>query len=326
MMKYIDMHCDTLMPFAENKLYNIHRNNMMIDFEKLLAGGNRAQFFAMFMLQANHWERHPEQRVLSDWEYLQMLSKGFYDNINANSDIIAFAGNYEDMVKNDAAGKMSAFLTIEDGRPIMGDMTNLTTVYDMGVRLISLTWNFANCFGYPNSRDPEVMAKGLTDFGKEALGVMNDMGIIIDVSHLSDGGFYDVAKISKKPFVASHSNCRALTNHTRNLTDDMIKILGETGSVSGINFGSSFIAPDGTDGVSRVDYMVKHIQHFINVGGSDCVGVGTDFDGIGGEMEIDNASKMQLLFDGLKKAGLTEEQIEKVAYKNVERVIKESMK
>lgn len=324
-MKYFDMHCDTLMPFAHGKPFNIHRNNLMVDFEKLKAGECTAQFFAMYLPSERSWERLG-LTPMSDWEYLKTLSRGFYDNINANSDMIAFAGNADDWRRNEAEGKMSAFLTIEDGRSVEGDMTNLTTFYDMGVRLISLTWNFENCFGFPNSKDPEIMGKGLKEFGIEALGVMNDMGIIIDVSHLSDGGFYDVAKYSKKPFVASHSNCRAITNHTRNLTDDMIKILGDTGSVSGINFGGDFIAPTGAEPISKVEYMVQHITHFANKGGIDCVAVGTDFDGIRGEMEIDNASKMQLLFDGLKKAGFSDDAIEKVAYKNVLRVVEASMK
>ncbi len=324
-MKYIDMHCDTLMPFAYGKPYNIHRNNMMVDFEKLKAGGASAQFFAMFLPSPSSWERMGIS-PMSDWEYLKTLSSAFYANLDANSDMIAFAGNAGDLSQNERDGKMSAFLTIEDGRAVDGDMTNLTTFYDMGVRLISLTWNFENCFGYPNSKDPEIMEKGLKPFGIDALGVMNDLGIIIDVSHLSDGGFYDVAKYSKKPFVASHSNCRAITGHTRNLTDDMIKILGDTGSVSGINFGADFIAPDGTPVFSSVENMIAHIRHFIDKGGIDCVGIGTDFDGIRGGMEIDNASKMQLLFDGLEKAGLSDDEIEKVAYKNVLRVIEESMK
>lgn len=324
-MKYIDMHCDTLMPFADGVPYNIHRNNMMVDFEKLKAGDCSAQFFAMFLPAPRHWEREGKTPI-PDWEYLKMLSAGFYANINANSDMIAFAGNADDWHENEKAGKMSAFLTIEDGRAVGGDMTNLTTFYDMGVRLISLTWNFENCFGYPNSKDPDIMSRGLKPFGIEAMPVMNDFGIIIDVSHLSDGGFYDVAKYSKKPFVASHSNCRAITGHTRNLTDDMIKVLADTGSVSGINFGPDFITPDGEKLICSVENIITHIRHFVDVGGIDCVGIGTDFDGVRGEMEIDNASKMDLLFTGLEKAGFTDDQIEKIAFKNVARVIEESMK
>jgi len=324
-MKYIDMHCDTLMPFADGVPYNIHRSSGMVDFEKLKAGGCTAQFFAMFLPGPHHWVR-VNRPPMADWDYIKTLCAGFYSNLRACSDQIAFAGSWEDWRRNEAAGKMSAFLTIEDGRPVGGDMTNLTTFYDLGVRLISLTWNTENCFGYPNSKDPEIMGRGLKDFGLEALGVMNDLGIVIDVSHLSDGGFYDVAKYSKKPFVASHSNCRAVTGHVRNLTDDMIRLLGDTGSVSGVNFAPDFCTPDGNREYGSVEDLVRHITHFVRVGGVDCVGVGTDFDGYLGKNEITDASRMQLLFDALHKAGFTDGQIEKIAYKNVARVIRESMK
>lgn len=324
-MKYIDMHCDTLMPFADGVPYNIHRNDRMIDFEKLKAGECTAQFFAMFVPGPRHWVR-VNRPPMTDWDYIKTLCAGFYSNLKVCSRLIAFAGNAEDWKRNEAEGKMSAFLTIEDGRPVGGEMSNLITFYDMGVRLISLTWNTENCFGYPNSQDPEIMGKGLKSFGIEAIAVMNDLGIVIDVSHLSDGGFYDVAKYSQKPFVASHSNCRAITDHARNLTDDMIRIIGDTGSVSGINFAPDFISKDGNRDYGCVEDLICHIRHFVQVGGIDCVGIGTDFDGYLGKNEICDASQMSLLFNGLHKAGFSDDQIEKIAYKNVARVIEASMR
>lgn len=137
-------------------------------------------------------------------------------------------------------------LTVEDGRMVNGSFDRLEQLAKTGVRAIALTWNFENCFGAPNSRDPKIMSKGLSAFGKEAIEAMNELGILVDVSHLSDGGFYDVAKISKKPFVATHSDCRALAAHPRNLTDDMIRLLAQKGGVSGINFAPAFL--DDTQG------------------------------------------------------------------------------
>lgn len=324
-MKFIDFHCDTLMPFAFGEPFSISENNKHLDIKRMKKGGALAQFFAMFLIPDGSWERRNLQKV-EEWEYIRILSEGFRRDIEENKDIIAFAGNYDDLKANEAAGKMSAFLTIEDGRLIEGNMDNLKKVYDMGVRLISLTWNFPNCFGYPNSKDAEVMGKGLTPFGIEAIQVMNDMGMIIDVSHLSDGGFMDVAKYSKVPFVASHSNCRALSPHQRNLTDDMIKILGEKGGFAGINFGPEFLSEDVTCKDSKVEFMSKHILRMKNIGGIEVVGLGSDFDGVGGNMEIDSVDKMHLLFDQMKKDGFSEDEIEKVAYKNAERIIKASMK
>lgn len=322
-MKYIDLHCDTLMPFAVDENFNLFENTNMIDLGKLRRGGCTAQFFAMFMVNPKDWRKETTKEPLDDWEYMRRLKAGLDRTLKEHSDLIAFAGNAEDMDRNSAEGKISAFLTIEDGRPIEGRIENLQRVYDMGVRLISLTWNYENSIGYPNSRDLQAMGLGLKPFGKEVVERMNELGILVDVSHLSDGGFYDVAEISGKPFIASHSNCRAVCGHPRNLTDEMIRVLAEKGGVAGLNFGPAFLTPSGRDCASRLDYMVEHIRYLENKGGIDCVAVGTDFDGVGGPMELSDASMMPVLFERLRKEGYTEEKIEKIAWKNADRVIRE---
>lgn len=324
-MKYLDMHCDTLMSFAQTSSFSLEKNPCQVDFEKLRAGECTAQFFAMYMPGPGDWEYY-RITPMPDREYIRILSEGFYSSLHSCSDRVAFAGNAADWKKNDDAGKISAFLTIEDGRPVEGDFANLTAFYELGVRLISLTWNHENCFGYPNSDDPEIMNRGLKPFGIEAVRAMNDLGMLVDVSHLSDGGFYDVAKYSAKPFVASHSDCRAVTGHRRNLTDDMIRVLGNCGGYAGINLHPRFSSTAGASGCSRVEDLVAHIRHFVRVGGSDCVGIGTDFDGFEGSSEIQDASCMPLLFDALHKAGFSDDQIEKVAWKNAFRVIRDAMK
>ena len=166
----------------------------------------------------------------------------------------------------------------------------------------------------------------IRDSGKEAIEYMNEIGMLIDVSHLSDGGFYDVAKISKKPFVASHSNARALTPHPRNLTDEMLKILGENGGVTGINFSPKFLNDTLTSKDSKIVSMAKHLNHIRNIGGEDILAVGTDLDGVSGNLEIDSVDKMPMLFDALKKDGWSDDLLEKFAYKNALRVIKDTLK
>ena len=229
----------------------------------------------------------------------------------------------EENLKN---GKISAFLTLEDGRSINGSMEKLERYYDMGVRLISLTWNYANCLGFPNSPDRELMRKGLTSFGKEAVERMEELGMLVDVSHLSDGGFYDVADICKGPFVASHSNCRSLTPHPRNLTDEMIRIVAEKGGVIGLNFAPGFLGKDIHNSDSRVDDMILHLQHLWNKGGEDCLALGSDLDGIGGNLEIGSPDQIPRLFDAMSKAGFSGRMIEKMAYENAARVIHDVMK
>ena len=165
------------------------------------------------------------------------------------------------------------------------------------------------------------MEKGLKPFGKEAVEYMNDLGIVIDVSHLSDGGFWDVVQVSKKPFVASHSNCRALSPHVRNLTDEMLRALAEKGGVTGLNFCANFLKQDIQSEESRVEDMVSHIVHMVNVGGLECAAIGTDLDGIGSELEIGDPTQMELLFHGLEQAGFSQDAIECIAWKNAVRVL-----
>ncbi|MBQ7902384.1 MAG: dipeptidase [Oscillospiraceae bacterium] len=323
-MKFIDMHCDTLMPFARGGEYSLFANNGQVDFQKMKKGDALAQFFAVFFPKMEYFTAQGID--MNDDLYFRLLTEGFYRDVEKHNDIIAYAGNAADIEKNAKDGKMSAILTIEDGRFINGDMDKIKMVYDKGVRAISLTWNFENCFGWPNSLDKEIMNKGLKQFGIDAIQYMNDLGIIIDVSHLSDGGFYDVAKYSKKPFVATHSNARAVSPHQRNLTDDMIRLLGEKGGVTGLNFCPEFMDADITAKHTPISNIVKNAKHIVNVGGIDVLGLGTDFDGIGGTQEISDSSMLPLLWDALAKEGFHESEIEKIAHGNVLRVIRESMK
>ena len=225
-------------------------------------------------------------------------------------------------MENDRIGKLSAIITIEEGGAIKGKLQNLRNFYRLGVRLITLTWNYPNEIGYPSCM-PEHMDKGLTPFGEEVVHEMNKLGMLIDVSHLSDGGFHDVARLSTKPCVASHSNARALCPHTRNLTDDMIKVLSNKGGVMGINFEREFL---GNRDISTVEEMVNHIKHIRNVGGIEVIAIGTDYDGINQQLEIENMGQISKLILGLQNNGFNEEEIEKIFYKNALRVIKDVLK
>ena len=133
----------------------------------------------------------------------------------------------------------------------------------------------------------------------------------------------DVARYSMKPFIASHSNCRELTAHPRNLTDEMIRILSEKGGVAGLNFCPDFVVPRGAQPDSTVGYLASHVLYMLKVGGEDCIALGTDFDGVGGHLEISHPTQMERLFDALHKKGLTQRQLDKFASGNVLRVMRE---
>ena len=324
---YIDMHCDTLLKaIIDGRLYD-HPGNML-DVSRMVLAGQGAQFFAVFFppkvcgnneISANV---KPLPAFPQDDELFEKARRLLLDTTANYPDVIKMAYSAQDIEKNMKAGLCSAILTIEDGRAINGDIIKLRRFYDAGVRAVSLTWNKSNCFGHPNSFDPAVMRLGLTDFGKEAISEMNALGMLVDVSHLSDGGFWDVVKLSKKPFAATHSNCRALCEHPRNLSDEMIKALASMGGVAGVNFAPDFLSADDRH-ISRVEDICRHVEHLFNVGGEDCAGLGTDFDGIDGRFEIGQPNEMTKLFDALKQTGFSERQLDKFAYANTLRVLRD---
>lgn len=338
---YVDMHCDTLLRTVRYEEETLYDGKGMQSLRQMREAGQLCQFFAVFfppreeLIREAFWER-PDVKAAASLESVsygvnmeealwKILTLNLRREVAEHSELIAMARNAREIEENNRAGKMSAVLTIEDGRMINGNMDRLIALKEEGVCAIALTWNFANCFGSPNSKAPAVMNAGLTSFGKEAVRVMNDIGILIDVSHLSDGGFWDVAKLSEKPFVATHSNCRAISPHQRNLTDEMIRALAQKGGVSGLNFSPDFLSPDLTNQVSRVELLADHVMHFIKTGGEDCVGLGTDFDGIEGTFEIGHPTQMHLLFEELSRRGLSQRQLDKIRSGNVLRVMRESI-
>ena len=327
-MKFIDMHCDTLMTTllqTDGQTDMLRLPSGMVDFERMKKGGSLAQFFAIFMVPQEDFRTYFHMEPMSEEEYIQGCLNILKTSLISNSDLIAPALSAKDILQNEKDGKMSAVLTMEDGVAVHGKLDRIKDFYDMGVRVLGLTWNQKNCFGSPNSKDPGIMQEGLTDFGKEAVIYMQELGMMVDVSHLSDGGFYDVAALCKKPFMATHSNCRALCPHQRNLTDDMIKVLAEHGGVAGINFGPEFLNENLADRHSRAVRMAEMMLHMKRIGGIDVIGIGTDFDGISGELEIADSLKMQVLVQELERKHFTIEEIEKIMYKNVLRVMKDSL-
>jgi membrane dipeptidase len=327
-MKIVDMHCDTLMIAflkhgLESDMYRIP--NAMVDLERLQKGNVLAQFFAIFMVPQNNFEKYYNMPPLTEKEYIMGCHRVFENNIKKHSDIVGQAKSVEDIIANEKAGKISAVLTMEDGVAVHGEMERLKWFYDLGVRALSLTWNYKNCFGSPNSDNPNVMNEGLTDFGKEAVEYMQEIGMLVDVSHLSDGGFYDVSKICKKPFVATHSNCRSICSHRRNMTDDMIRILAEKGGVAGINFAPEFLSDNQIDSKSTIEQIINMIKHMKNIGGIDVVAIGSDFDGISGDLEISSSEDYPILIQALEKEHFTTDEIERITHKNVIRVMKDCM-
>lgn len=325
-MKFIDLHADTLMHTSLMGVDSLMNNNQThLDLQRLSQGGAMAQFLAIFMLNEAIF-KELKRPYLDDQAYIDELYQHLQDGLNTYSNQIQLATNYESLAHNQMANQISIFLTLEDGRPIGEDLTRLEALYEMGFRLVTLTWDNENAIGYPNSLDKQVMRKGLKKFGFEVIELMNHLGMIIDVSHLSDGGFYDVIEASKQPVIASHSNARFISPHPRNLTDDMIRKIADSGGIIGLNFYGNFLNEDTTQSQSTIKMMKHHLNHIRNIGGVEVLALGTDFDGMQGELEIDGPDKMNLLFDALWHDGWDYGTIEKLGYQNAMRVIKDVMK
>lgn len=329
-MNFIDFHIDTLMKYYKEKEQNknldktLYNNDYHVDFERLIKSNYLAQFFATFIFMDSKGEKDNSLKEFEDGfdikekvDYYKMALDAFdlfYSEIDKHKDIVKFAGDYNDYLNNRNNNKLSAFLTVEEGGIIENKVERVDELYKKGVRAITLTWNFENCIGYPN-HNLIYQNKGLKPFGIEVVEKMNELGIIVDVSHLSDGGFYDVCKYSKRPFMATHSNARVIQGHPRNLTDEMIKMLANKGGITGLNFCGPFLQKDNR---STVDAMMKHIRHMINIGGLNILGLGTDFDGIGGDLELKGAHDMPILAKAMSQNGFTTNEIEAVCYKNAE--------
>lgn len=320
----IDMHCDTLMKAYFTNREDIYDNpDFDLDIKRMKENGVMSQFFAIFVPSKKAYEKIGKEYI-SDDEYIETCAKIYRQTLERYPDIVRKATSASDIERNFKDGFVSAVLSMEDGVAVQGDMKKLDHYYDLGVRALSLTWNFPNCFGYPNSKDPEIMQKGLTDFGKEAVLHMQDIGMLVDVSHLNDGGFEDVYRLSKVPFVATHSNCRALCNHTRNMTDEMIKKLHEKGGIMGINICPDFLDDTPGNMDSKVSRLCDMIEHEKSIASIDVCAVGTDIDGTHGNFEVAGPCEMNKVYDELIRRGFTSEEVEKVAYKNVLRVMQEA--
>lgn len=317
-MYIVDMHCDTLLSLDENT--HLRNNNLDIDLTRMKQSNYLLQNFAIFTNYDKVKDRVP---------YVLKNINKFYKEIEANKDLIKQVFSYKDIEENKL---MSAMLTLEEGDVVNNDLDILELYYRLGVRMIALTWNFKNSIGSPNftpNPDRYQMLRtlntidGLTPFGKKYVKKCNELGIIIDVSHLGDKGFKDVLELSTKPIVASHSNARAICDVARNLSDEMILKLHKNNGVMGMNFCEDFISNDSN---GTVENIIKHIDHIKELGCIDNIGLGSDFDGIKKRNEMSDCSQMYMLIDALKEHGYSNEEIEKICYKNVLRVYKEVLK
>ncbi len=326
MFDVVDLHCDTISVMEakhrEGVDVMLRTNHMHMDLERMKMGGYLCQCFALF----SYLEALQSRRE-SPYEHALKLADYWEEQIISNNDLIEKAVCYQDIMRNKANGKMSALMTVEEGAVYEGEIKKLHALYDRGVRISTLTWNFENELGFPNiykTREESAVKpgeNGLKEAGQNIVQEMEKIGMLIDISHLNDTGIEDVFACTKGPILASHSNTRAVCRHLRNLSDEVIIELAERGGVAGINFCPDFLYHDRNN--ARMDDMVRHMIHLKKLGGIECISLGSDFDGFGETTDFGGAEGIQSLADAMKKHGFTESEIDKVFSKNALRIIRE---
>lgn len=312
----VDTHCDTMLKVIRSRgayrLRDAHEEGH-VDIPRLLKGGVNLQFFAVY-IEPQFKPDHALKRTLQ-------LSDCFYNELAENKDEMSLILSSADLESARRENKIGALLSIEGGEALEGDLGVLRMLHKLGVRAIGLTWNERNQIaeGVGECRS----GGGLTDFGVSAIKEMNRLGIIVDVSHLSEPGFWDVIKVTDKPIIASHSNAKAICNHVRNLSDDQIKALAKNGGVMGLNMCHEFLS---SDRPVVIEHVMDHIEHVFSLVGSKHIGIGADLDGITTPpVGFEDVSKLPALTEAMLRRGLTADQVRDVLGQNYLRVIKNVM-
>lgn len=309
----VDTHCDTILRVIRSKgayrLREAHTEGH-VDIPRLRQGGVGLQFFAAYI--------EPQYKPDRSIKRVLQLLDCFYEELADNPDSLHLVLSVADLAEAKRQNKIGALISIEGGEALEGDLSVLRMLHRLGVRSIGLTWNERNLIAEGVG---ECRSKGgLTDFGVAAIKEMNRLGIIVDVSHLSEPGFWDVIDVSDKPIIASHSNAKSLCNHVRNLTDDQIKALAKNGGVMGLNMCDEFLH---SNEPATIEHVMDHIAHVFSLVGSKHIGIGADLDGITRPpIGLEDVSKFPALTEAMLRRGYSEEQVRDVLGENYLRVLK----
>ena len=318
---YFDAHCDTISRCVETgedftgedrEFYavpcSLRRSEGHIDLERTERAFSRyAQFFAFYR----------DGRGLTQRQLLTACARQherFLREMEENKDRIRLCRTGEEIDRAAADGVAAALLSIEGAELLDCDIRRLDTAYDWGVRLLNPVWNYANRLSGSNAQQPE---QGLTAYGRDFLRRMEELSIYIDVSHLSDAGFWDVVRLARRPVVASHSNSRAVCPHRRNLTDDMFRAIRDSGGVAGLNYYQHFVGDDPT-----IEGLVRHVEHFLELDGEKSLCLGGDMDGcelLAGGMQ--GLEDVPLLWQALADRGYPQSLLEDLFWNNLRRLI-----
>ncbi len=315
-MLIADLHADTVYRALGHGLRSIPRSHL--DLMRMKNASYALQVFAAFIDSA---------RTDAPWERCLSLISCLTDEIQKNSDLAAPVLSGCNIEKNISDGKISVLISVEEGDIIEGKIERIAELHSLGVRMMTLTWNHRNSLACP-AFDAEADApaliddesSGLTALGREAIEAAEEKRIILDVSHLSDRAFFELADISRRPFIASHSNSRAIHPVPRNLTDEMIRRIANAGGIIGLNCYANFIGGQG--GFCE---LARHARHIADIGGVSVLALGSDFDGIPNNPLIPDCKSMPFFEEHLGRAGFSDDEIDLIMGKNALRFLSENL-
>lgn len=298
----LDSHCDTPMFFPQGVDFGSRDEKLLVDLHKMTEGHQDATIMVAYL---------PQSLADSQPKGCRKFADDIFDKIeevvSQHQEHIAIAKDYVELVFHKETGRKSIMLGIENGIALEGDLKNLKHFADRGIVYMTLCHNGDN--DICDSAKGSNTHNGVSDFGKKVIRKMNKLGIMADLSHASEKSFYDALEISKLPVVCSHSSCRALCDHPRNLTDDQMRALAKKGGVMQITLYSGFLR---SDGEATMEDAIAHLEHAIEVMGIDHVGIGTDFDGDGGIRGLANSSELLNLTRQLMSRGYSDDDIHKI--------------
>jgi len=291
-----------------------------VDFPRMKEGGLDAAFFVAFISQG---DRNDEGNQAAKEEVLGLINL-IHVKVGEHPDLAKVVSAPKDAYRLQKEGKRAIYIGIENGYAIGNDLSMVETYYDLGVRYMTLCHSSNNDIS-DSSTDPAGPEHGgLSPFGEDVVAEMNRLGMMVDVSHTSDQAVWDVLSVATAPIIASHSNARAVFDHPRNLSDDLLEAISENGGVVQVNL--LYVAPNNSvtgERIANVLDVVDHIDHIATVAGIDHVGIGTDFDGGAVVDGCEDVSKLEAITLELVKRGYNKNEIRKIWSGNILRVFRE---
>lgn len=289
------------------------------DYPRLRASGITGVFLSAFV-DAKYALMSPD----SSFARAMLLATQVRAFAARHPDGLLFATTGADLRRAKREGKVAVFVGVEGGHAIQGSLARLRQLHDAGVRYMTLTWNNGNTWAGAAAGTNRTRTGGLTPFGRQVIREMNRIGILVDISHVSDATFWDAVRTSSRPVIASHSSARAINAHRRNLTDSMLVAVARTGGVVNVNFFSQFIDPaySPRGPATPLKVLVDHIDHIAKVAGVDHVGIGSDFDGVTAlPAGMEDVTMLPRLAQALLDRGYTDADIARILGGNMLRVL-----